>query len=378
MPQGYVKKVFPGNNTSQGFYSFYDYIVPPNANRVLIIKGGPGVGKSTFMRMIADEMLKRGFDVELHCCSADVASLDGVVIPRLGVAIIDGTAPHVLDPKYPGALEEIIYLGEYWESEQIRPYKAQIIELTRESSRLYKRAYRFLEAAQLVYRDWEEANMEAMDFAYANQQANQVIREILNDSPVSSVVGRERHLFARAITPEGMLNYVDTIIGPCSRKYVIEGEPGTGKSTLIQKVANAALERGFTVEMYHCPLNPEKVEHIVIEELSVALTKSIEPHRYIPATGDTIINLNQGLNPEVVAKYTALIKEVREMFFTLFNQAIKFIGRAKEHHDKLETYYTPYMDFAAIARRREAILQEILKFADAVEGKAARWEFFGN
>ncbi|MDI9568880.1 MAG: PRK06851 family protein [Bacillota bacterium] len=366
MARGYVKKVFPGNNTSQGFKSFYDYIIPPDATRVLIIKGGPGVGKSTFMSRIAEEMLNRGYDIEMHCCASDVGSLDGILIPKLGVAIMDGMAPHTMDPKYPGALEEIIYLGEYWDSSRIKPFKEKIMEISRESSRMYKRGYRFLKAAQLVYRDWEEANMEAMDFAYANQQTEELHRELFADIPVSSQIGYKRHLFARAITPEGMLNYVDTIIGPCSVKYVIEGEPGTGKSTLIEKIATAALERGYTVELYHCPLNPEKVEHIVIKELDVALTKSIEPHRYCYNPGDRVINLNEGLNQKVVAKYTTLVNENREMFFTLFNQAIKFIGRAKEHHDRLETYYTPYMDFAAIARRREEILQEILAYAEEV------------
>jgi Cdc6-like AAA superfamily ATPase len=92
--KGRVKKVFPGCNTSQGFYSFYDYIIPPDATRILIIKGGPGVGKSTFMRHIAEAMVERGFDAEYHCCSSVNGSLDGVVFPQIGVALIDGTAPH--------------------------------------------------------------------------------------------------------------------------------------------------------------------------------------------------------------------------------------------------------------------------------------------
>lgn len=368
MVRGYVKKVFPGNNTSQGFYSFHDYIVPPDATRVIIIKGGPGVGKSSFMGKIAEEMLKRGFDVEMHCCTADVGSIDGILIPKLGVVIMDGMAPHMVDPKYPGALEEIVYLGDYWDSSRIKPHKKKIMELTKGSGRMYKRGYRFLKAAQLVYRDWEEANMEAMDFAFANQQTHRVIVEILGDIPISPQQGRERHLFARAITPAGMLNHVDTIIGPCTRKYAVEGEPGTGKSTLIEKVANAALERGFTVEMYHCPLNPEKVEHIVITGLNVALTKSIEPHRYFPGENDVVINLSEGLDREKAAKYTTLIEEDREMFFILFNQGIKFIGRAKEHHDQLETYYTPHMDFTAIAQRRDDILGEILAYSERIKG----------
>ncbi|HHY39366.1 MAG TPA: ATPase [Clostridia bacterium] len=89
-----MKRVFPGGNTPQGFYSFYDQIITPDATRILVIKGGPGVGKSTFIRTIGDEMVKYGYDVEFHHCSSDNRSLDGVVIPAIGVALIDGTSPH--------------------------------------------------------------------------------------------------------------------------------------------------------------------------------------------------------------------------------------------------------------------------------------------
>lgn len=96
--KGKLKKVFPGGNTSQGFYSFYDYIIEPDATRIFVIKGGPGVGKSTFMRKIGEAMLEKGYDVEFHCCSSDNDSLDGIVIPSIRVAMLDGTAPHGVVP----------------------------------------------------------------------------------------------------------------------------------------------------------------------------------------------------------------------------------------------------------------------------------------
>ena len=50
MTKGRIRHMFPGGNTSQGFFSYYDYILgQEEANRIICIKGGPGVGKSTFM-----------------------------------------------------------------------------------------------------------------------------------------------------------------------------------------------------------------------------------------------------------------------------------------------------------------------------------------
>ncbi len=102
--------MFPGGNTSVGFYSYYDYILPQDrAKRIFVIKGGPGVGKSTFMKQIGNELVEKGYDAEFMHCSSDPDSLDGIVIPALEVAFIDGTAPHVVDPKNPGAVDETIH-----------------------------------------------------------------------------------------------------------------------------------------------------------------------------------------------------------------------------------------------------------------------------
>ena len=38
---GSIRKVFPGGNTSQGFYSFYDQIIDASASKVFILKEDP-------------------------------------------------------------------------------------------------------------------------------------------------------------------------------------------------------------------------------------------------------------------------------------------------------------------------------------------------
>ena len=60
---------FPGNNTPEGFFSYYSYILDQKeAKRIYCIKGGPGSGKSTFMRKIGEEFLDRGMNVDFLAC----------------------------------------------------------------------------------------------------------------------------------------------------------------------------------------------------------------------------------------------------------------------------------------------------------------------
>ena len=57
------------------------------------IVGESGCGKSTLMRKIAAWAEEAGLETEYILCSGDPDSLDAVVLPSKGVAIVDGTAP---------------------------------------------------------------------------------------------------------------------------------------------------------------------------------------------------------------------------------------------------------------------------------------------
>src|SRR5690554_4674737 len=107
-----IKHMFPGGNTTVGFYSYFDQILPyENANHIYSLKGGPSVGKSSIMKKIGKKMTELGYSLEYHHCSSDPNSLDAIVIPKLKVAFLDGTSPHIVDPKYPGVIDEIVNLG---------------------------------------------------------------------------------------------------------------------------------------------------------------------------------------------------------------------------------------------------------------------------
>ena len=84
-----------GANAPSGFYSLYDQLIDPDrAQDVMILKGGPGCGKSSLMRKVGAAMEEQGLAVEYIQCSGDPDSLDAVIIPTLSTAIVDGTAPH--------------------------------------------------------------------------------------------------------------------------------------------------------------------------------------------------------------------------------------------------------------------------------------------
>ena len=116
---------FLGANTSAGFRHCAEDVLN-SANRLFIIKGGPGTGKSRLMNEVALAAESRNMTLERYYCSSDPASLDGIYICDLGVCIIDGTAPHERDPRYPGAIDEIVNLSEFWDAGVLQNEKNKI------------------------------------------------------------------------------------------------------------------------------------------------------------------------------------------------------------------------------------------------------------
>lgn len=94
-------RFYLGANAPTGFYSLYDQLIAPGeAEDVVILKGGPGCGKSTLMKAVARKAEERGLRVEYIPCSGDPESLDAIILPERRAAIVDGTAPHVVVRKH--------------------------------------------------------------------------------------------------------------------------------------------------------------------------------------------------------------------------------------------------------------------------------------
>lgn len=364
MEKGNIRHMFPGGNTSKGFFSYYSYILPQeNARKIFILKGGPGVGKSTFMKKSGLELAERGFDIEFMHCSSDNSSLDGIVVPKLGIAMIDGTAPHVVDPKNPGAVDEIIHLGDYWKEEGLRANKDGILKDNKEVGRLFARAYRYINAAASVYDDSAVINGWAMNMAKLNLAAAKLIDTFFGSDAIAEKEGNERKLFASAFTPNGMQNHLDTIL--IGKICAIKGGAGTGTDSLLEKIKTAAVERGFYIEAYYCPLNPEKLEHLVIPGKGISFT-TVNKYHKVGKEAFVEIDLNEYLEKALLQRYDDVIDYNEKIFEDLLQRGLDTIALAKVLHDHMETYYIPNMDFDAVQRCWESTMARILEYAGEV------------
>lgn len=353
---------FAGGNTSRGFYSLFDSSLE-GLERVFILKGGPGGGKSTLMKEIGEEWLKDGYDVQFIHCSLDPDSLDGVIIPNLHVGIVDGTAPHVIEPKTPGAVEEYVNLGEAWDIEELSRQKDEIIRLIDEIANKFQQAYASFAEALSIHDDWEKIYIDKMDFVKADKLSDSIIHtffkkmELKKESDV-------RHRFLGAATSKGAVDFVENLTADgIHKRYFIKGRPGSGKSTMLKKIAAEGKRRGFDLEIYHCGFDPNSLDMVIIRELGLAIFDSTAPHEYFPSRdNDEIIDMYELLiEPGTDEMFSEEIEEVRNKYKDKMAEAIGCLTEAKSLHDDLETIYTSATDFSIVDKYKAQINDEILR-----------------
>ena len=267
-----------------------------------------------------------------------------------------------MDPKNPGAVDEIIHLGDFWNEEGMRKNREEIISDNTEVGRTFRRAYKYIKGAYSFYEDSAEIIGWGIDKAKVNSVANDLVNSIFKDSNTADNEGHIRRLFASAITPNGYANYLSTLLDT-NKVYTLKGRPGTGTEKVIAKVMDAAVEKGYDVEAYYCALNPYKLEHLVIPKLSVALTTSNEYHSCDEKALEQI-NLDEFIGDGILNKYKGELELNKKEFDSIMDTAIKTIAKAKAIHDRMEAYYIPNMDYEAIQRCFEATLARIIGFAE--------------
>ncbi|CEG29283.1 PRK06851 family protein [Bacillus sp. B-jedd] len=360
---GKVRNYYAGGNTARGFYSLY----PSNLqglDLLFILKGGPGTGKSSLMKKIGREWLEKGFDIEFLHCSSDNQSIDGVIIPAMKTGIVDGTHPHVIEPEAPGAIEEYVNLGEAWDAKLLHAKKEAIVKLNGKITKAFNQAYATFKEALAIHDEWELIYIQSMDFQKADELTGKLIEQFFGKMKLNKK-SDVRHRFLGAATPKGAVDFVPNLTEDIQKRYFIKGRPGSGKSTMLKKMAKIAEERGIDVEVYHCGFDPHSLDMLIFRELGVAIFDSTSPHEYFPSRdGDEIIDMYELLIAEGTDEiFEDRIEAIAGRYQAKMKEAISMLARAKELHDSLEEIYVSAMDFKKVEEIRDKIAGRIRELA---------------
>jgi hypothetical protein len=359
---GEIRHMFPGGNSRYGFYSLYEYLIWPQVEQKIILKGGPGTGKSTLMKKIGQFLAEKGLDIEYHWCSSDDHSLDGIVMSKHGIGIVDGTAPHVIDAAYPGAVDEVLNLGQFWNRRQIKLSRDSIVQLTRDISELFNLAYLRLRESGIAYEELQGHHKRALDHSAWKRNTEALSLDFLAGEVPS--MEKPRHLFAAAITPSGVNTHIDRLLPENSTIFAVKGNPGSGIKELFKYVEKNLLIKGIYAEIYHNPFDPLEIDLIILPQSRkllldnsshiVAYEKKLANPKY-----RRILDFDSLLKASVLSPQAKAIAECRDRMENRIKEAVAFIAQAKKAHDELEAYYIPAMGFEAIENLGDQLQQEL-------------------
>lgn len=354
--KGKAAHYFISANTPKGFLTRIDRLYSgKNGWMAYILKGGPGTGKSFCIKKAGDAALNRGLDVEYLRCTSDCSLFDGVVIPALKTCVLDGTSPHIIEPKYPGAVENIVNLGDCWDENILTAERDRIILFAARIDATTSRAYRLLDSAGQVLADTSRFAQDCADMGKIERYSLRIAKR---EFAPRRRQGKESVRFLTGITPDGVIFFSDTV-SACNKIFVLEDDLGLG-SFLLTRLRGYALAAGYDVVSCYCPIAPdEKLEHLIIPGLSLAFVTSNRFHKF-EGRGRRHIHVRRFLDEAELKAHHQRIVFNRKASRELLAEAVRLFADSRGNYDMLKSIYSSAMDFGRVEEIADAMIEKIM------------------
>ncbi len=350
-----VPRFFLGANSRNGFISNFAESYSPLDNwHTYIIKGGPGTGKSTLMKRVAEHFLKEGAKTILCPCSSDPASLDGVIFPQKRIVLLDGTSPHIVEPKFPGAVEEIVNLGECWNPKSLIANREEIIRLTGVLGLYHKKASNYLSAAGALSEDMKNAAQSVSNLQKAREMGRKLAQKYIKKG---SGEGFCQNRYLSGITPKGHIFYEQTINALAEERILISDAFGAVAPVILEEIMDYLLSNGYEITVCRCPLMGSKPEHIFVHKLGLYFGTLNRFHSASPT--QRVIHARRFMNMKALHDERGRLNCSKRLITEMLDLASDALSDAKLCHDELESFYISAMDREKLSAKTEEIIKSI-------------------
>ena len=331
---------FVASNGADGFISYYPACFDHRRiQHLYAIKGGPGTGKSRFLRDAAEYGRRLGWCAEFVYCSSDANSLDGVILTRGGrcIALLDATAPHVYEPVHPGFREEIVNLGVFWDARRLAEQSDGIERLNAQKNAAYQRAYGYLSAIGAL-----RENRDALMLPYIRMEdilafAEELLRKVRGEGGFL-----EQPALMRSI---GMSGYtvLDTYCAMAASATLIEDCRGSAQY-LLSALRREAACKGLSVRVSYDPVTPKMQDGLFL--CGSGLSFVVAPRALCTGNVSRIgmRRFIRTVRDEAVREELELIRRSEWRLMKGAEQAFVAVSRA---HFELEQIYGAAMNFEA-------------------------------
>lgn len=338
---------FAGANTASGFVGDYDRIADEKKlERVYIIKGGPGTGKSTLMRRIAEKAESSGISAVRYLCGSDPESLDCVVLGGR-IALLDGTAPHIREMNYPGASSEIIDVAGFLDADILEKEKEAIVHHAERKSGYYASAYEYLKAAERIEKDKRKLS----ESVFLGEKADAYITRLMKKlGKPKNAGGSVKYVRTHGLTMKGA--YCTESFGAA---YCYTAADHYGCAPLFMELLQKKLaDAGYSLTVSKLPV-PECTAEVFIEDCGVLIRAE--------GTGkeEKCMNLARFVADDRCAAIRGEYRLASKLQFSCIDTALERLKKAAEEHFALEQIYINAMDFKSLGKYTERVTEKVMK-----------------
>lgn len=340
---GERRAYFAASNSSGGFVNYFPAIFDrEHCQRLFVIKGGPGTGKSSFLRRVAKEAESRGMKTIRYLCSSDAGSLDGVFIEDIAVGVIDGTPPHAWEPEAVGTFEQLLDLGEYWDQAQLFNNRAEIASLSNQKRICYQRAYEFLSAYGTVRRAISEDILKAVD---QNKLDRACTRLFERYAPVE---GKTKGVHVGLCDSFGMNGRVrlDTY-EQLSRVHISVQGMGDIAHLVFARLYDLCVKNGVGVRVSYHPILAERIDALEFLDNGVVFS-AVENE-----DAEAVVNMRRFVFMADYRNVRSSIRKAMHISDELLQCAEEQMLLAREAHFWLEEQFGAAMDFSRKEKREK-------------------------
>ena len=330
-----AEKYFAASNSCEGFCSYYEGAFDARKfSRIYAIKGGSGTGKSFFMRAVAKEAEKRGYSVRYIYCSSDSDSLDGIIINEPRIAVLDGTAPHVYEPKIVGAVDSIINLGAFLDERMLKESRYVIERLSLEKRKCFSSAYGYLRAYACICNNIAELVRPAVNMEKLKKHVRRFARELEREE------GLCENLLVRSVGMRGLSSF-DTYYERSRIYYEINDLFDTAH-IFMSEMYRSLVEKRVNMRISNNPIIPSRLDAIEAEGVGLVFEISNEDKEDSRA-----INMRRYIDGSAVSLIKADYRAAARVRDGALDLALSEFERIKKYHFVLEEIYGAAMDFSA-------------------------------
>ncbi len=348
----YPHTCFAGANTADGFFSQYaSHLDERELDRLYILKGGSGTGKSTLIRACAARAEEAGASVTLLLCSSDPSSADAVILQgRNGkrIAVLDGTAPHTTDPILPGAVGQIYNAGDFWDRSVLQERREEIALRIASKTAAYTRVYHFLAAYRRITEIQRQFLGECIRWDKLHSAAERLAASVPSEKHPT-----EQRVYTSALSMTGAY-HLTTFTDLSQKEYRITDHYGSGEFFLAS-LREQLRKRKVSVVFAPSVPCPDMLSELYLPGVQAAVTLGEERGK----ENVTNINMQRFLDKSALSLCRARLRFAEKCRHEMLDGALQSLADAASAHFSLEEIYKSAMDFDALAAERTRICEEI-------------------